>query len=80
MWTKLTDREAIAKVMQVRDDIRNYKTDKYEKMDENLRKEYTVALAQVINLAQSVIDGQVQPKKTGVDLFREVLSEKMRGN
>lgn len=56
MPTKLTDREAIAKVMLIRDEIRNYDTEKYEDMSYAERLEYTDALAQVINLASSVVE------------------------
>lgn len=76
--TKMTDHEAIAKVIAVRDDIDYRRTDKYKKMDSNMREEYTTALAQVINLALSVVEPKTEahPQKTGLELFKEVLAEK----
>lgn len=80
MYNKFTNQEAIAKVMIVRDDIRNHNTDKYKDMDFDIREEYTSALAQVINLAQSAIEQNKTTPKTGLDLFMEVLAERRANN
>lgn len=77
MYTKLTDREAIAKVMLIRDEIRNHDTEKYEEMSYQERLECTDALAQVINLATSAIENlAVSERKSSVELFKEVFAEK----
>ena len=73
----MTDREAIAKVMLIRDEIRNHDTQKYEEMPYLERLEYTDALAQVINLATSAIENlAVIERKSSIELFDEVFSEK----
>lgn len=68
--------EAIAKVKLVRDDIRNYKTDKYSDISYDERLDYMKALAILINIAEVDIESaKAKTKKTGLDLFLEVLKE-----
>lgn len=78
MSNRMNDYEAIAKAMQVRDDIRNYNTDKYEDMDFPQRKECIDALAQVINLAVEYTE--LLESKIGLELFAKVFAERAAKN
>lgn len=81
MSNKMNDYEAIAKAMQVRDDIRNYDTDKYDDMDFPQRKECIDALAQVINLAVEYIELlESKSQKTALELFSKVFAERAAKN
>lgn len=75
----MTNHEAIAKVMLVRNDIRNDNTDKYKDISDRERLEYMDALSTLINIAVTQTEsGATKPQKTGLELFAEILANRER--
>lgn len=73
----MTTNESIAKAIQLRDYIRNYETDKLKDISETERREYTDALSILINIGTVQAETKkVNPEKTGLELFAEVLAER----
>ena len=75
--TKMTDREAIAKAIQLRDYIRNDETYKLKDIGETERHEYMDALSILINIGTAQAESaKTKSEKRGLELFAEVLAER----
>lgn len=73
----MSNHEAIATVMLVRDDIRNYNTDRYSDISIEMRRQYMDALSILINIAiEQTESAETKPQKTGLELFAEILANR----